>query len=137
MTFIFSLALQVSTKVTLSARVTSRTGPSSYTSSPLPKFSTLLAFCPRGQDGGRSSKATTSHDGLPTVKDKQTFLPYTYCDNTTHASEKCWKEFGKHKWAQAIFSSTILSPTPPSISMPLVIPFIKMTFTPAEYNAWK
>ena len=137
MTLIFSSALQVSTEVTLSARVTSSTGPSSSTSSPLPELSTLLAFITHGHDEGRSSKATTSCGGLPTAKDKKTFQHNTYCGNTTHALEKCRKEFGKPKWAQAIFSSTIQSPTPPSISTPLVIPFIQMTFTPAEYKAGK
>ena len=54
---------------------------------------------------------------------------------TTHALEKCWKEFGKSEWAQAMFSSTTLSPTPPSLSTPPVGPHIQMTFTPVEYAA--
>ena len=36
-----------------------------------------------------------------------------------------------------MFSSTTLSPTPPSISTPPVEPTIQMTFTPIEYEAWK
>ena len=36
-----------------------------------------------------------------------------------------------------MFSSITPSPTPPSISMPSVGPTIQMTFTPAEYEAWK
>ena len=36
-----------------------------------------------------------------------------------------------------MFSSTNLSSTPPSISTPLVETIIQMTFTPAEYEAWK
>ena len=58
----------------------------------------------------------------PTTKGKQIFMPCIYYGKTTHASEKCWKEFGKPRWAQA------MSP---------VAPTIQMTFTPAEYEAWK
>ena len=36
-----------------------------------------------------------------------------------------------------MFSSITLSPTPPNISTPPVEPTIQMTFTPAEYKAWK
>ena len=36
-----------------------------------------------------------------------------------------------------MFFSTTLSLTPPSISTPPVRPTIQMTFTPAEYEAWK
>ena len=36
-----------------------------------------------------------------------------------------------------MFSSITLSPTPPNISTPPVEPTIQMTFTPAEYEAWK
>ena len=137
MTSIFSSALRVSTGVTLSARVTSSIGPSSFTSSPLPESSALLVSSNHGRDGGRNSKATTSRGGRPTAKGKQIFPPCTYCGKTTHASEKCWKEFGKPEWAQAMFSSTTPSPTPPNISTPSVGPTIQMTFTPAEYEAWK
>ena len=73
----------------------------------------------------------------PTTKGKQIFLPYTYCGKTTHASEKCWKEFGKLGWAQAMFSSITPSLTPPNISTPPVVPTIQMTFIPVEYEAWK
>ena len=64
-------------------------------------------------------------------------MPCTYCGKTTHASEKCWKEFGKPRWAQTMFSSITLSPTTPNISTPPVEPTIQMTFTPKEYEAWK
>ena len=121
----------------MSSRVTSSTGPSSSTSSPLPKSSALLVSGTRGRDGGRNSKATTSRGGQPTAKGKQIFPPCTYCGKTTHDSEKCWKEFGKPEWAQAIFSSITPSPTPPSMSTPSVGPTIQMTFTPTEYEAWK
>ena len=73
----------------------------------------------------------------PTIKGKQIFMPCTYCGKTTHASEKCWKEFGKPGWAQAMFSSITPSPTPPNISTPPVRQTIQMTFTLAEYEAWK
>ena len=56
----------------------------------------------------------------PTAKGKKIFMPYTYCGKTTHASEKCCKEFGKPGWAQAMFSSITPSPNPPTISTPLV-----------------
>ena len=36
-----------------------------------------------------------------------------------------------------MFSSITPSPTPPNISTPPVRPTIQMTFTPAEYEAWK
>ena len=36
-----------------------------------------------------------------------------------------------------MFSSTTPSPTPPSISTPSVGPTIQMTFSLAEYEAWK
>ena len=58
----------------------------------------------------------------PTTKGKQIIMPCTYCGKTTHASEKCWKEFGKPKWDQA------MSPVEPTI---------QMNFTPAEYEACK
>ena len=87
--------------------------------------------------GGCSSKATTSRDGRPTAKGKQIFPPCTYCRNTTYASEKCWKEFGKLEWAQAMFSSTTLTSNPLSISTPPVGPTIQMIFTPAKYETWK
>ena len=74
---------------------------------------------------------------LHTTKGKQIFMPCTYCGKTTHTSKKCWKEFGKPGWAQDMFSSITPSPTPPNISTPLVGPTIQMTFTPAEYEAWK
>ena len=64
-------------------------------------------------------------------------MPCTYCGKTTHASKKCWKEFGKPGWAQAMFSSITLSPTPLNIPTPPVRPTIQMTFTPVEYDAWK
>ena len=137
MTSIFSSALRVSTGVTLSARVTSSTGPSSSTSFPLPESSALLVSGTRGREGGRNSKATTSRGGRPSAKGKKIFSPCTYCGKTTHASEKCWKEFGKPEWDQAMFSSTTPSPTPPSISTPSVGPTIQMTFSLAEYEAWK
>ena len=73
----------------------------------------------------------------PTAKGKQIFMPCTYFGKTTHASEKCWKEFGKPEWAQGMFSYITLSSTPPSISTPPVELTIQMTFTPAEYEAWK
>ena len=73
----------------------------------------------------------------PPIKGKQIFMPCTYCGKTTHPSKKCWKEFGKPGWAQAMFSSITPSPTPPNISTPPVKPTIQMTFTPAEYEAWK
>ena len=135
MTSIFCSALQVSTGVTLSTRVTSSTRPSSSTSSPLPESSVQLVSGTHGRDGGRNSKATTSHGGRPTTKGKQIFPPCTYCGKTTHASEKCWKEFRKPEWAHAMFSSITPSSTPPSISTPSVRPTIKMTFTLAEYEA--
>ena len=72
----------------------------------------------------------------PTNKGKQIFMPCTYCGKTTHASEKCWKEFGKPRWAQAMFSSITLSSTP-NIYTPPVEPIIQMTFNPVEYEAWK
>ena len=137
MTSIFSSALRVSTRVTLSARVTSSTRPSFSTSSPLPESSALLVSGCHGRDGGRNSKATTSRGGRPTTKGKKIFLPCTYCGKTAHASEKCWKEFGKPKWAQTMFSSITPSPSPPSLSTPPVGPTIQMTFTPTEYEAWK
>ena len=137
MTLIFSSALRVSTGVTLSVGVTSSIGPSSSTSSPLPESSVMLVSRTRGRDGGCNSKAATSHGGRPTAKGKQIFPPCTYCGKTAHTSEKCWKEFGKPEWAQAIFSSTTLSPTPPSISTPPVGPTIQMTLTPEKYEAWK
>ena len=64
MTLIFPLALRVSTGVTSSI------GPSSSTSSPLPKSFALLESGTRGQDEGRNSKATTSRGGRPTAKGK-------------------------------------------------------------------
>ena len=137
MTLIFSSALRVSTRVTLSAGVTSSTRPSSSTSSLLPESSAVLVSGTRGRDGGRNSKATTSRGGRPTAKGKKIFSPCTYCGKIIHALEKCWKEFGKLEWAQAMFSSTTPSPTPPSLSKPLVGPTIQMTFTSAEYKAWK
>ena len=73
----------------------------------------------------------------PAAKGKQIFPPCLYIGKTTHALEKCWKEFGKPEWAQAMFSSITPSPTPPSISMPTVRPTIQITFTPAKYEAWK
>ena len=36
-----------------------------------------------------------------------------------------------------MFSSITPSPTPPNISTPPVRPTIQMTFTPAEYEAWR
>ena len=36
-----------------------------------------------------------------------------------------------------MLSSTTPSPTPLSLSTPPVVPTIQMTFTPAEYKAWK
>ena len=110
----------------MSAGVTSSTRPSSSTSSPLLDSFVLLVSGTRGRDGGR-----------PTTKDKQIFPSCTYYGKTTHALEKWWKEFGKPKWAQAMVSSTTPSPTPPSISTPMVRPTMQMTFTPAEYEAWK
>ena len=73
----------------------------------------------------------------PTAKGKQIFMSCTYCGKTTHALEKCWKEFEKPRWAQAMFSFITRSPTPPNISTPPVEPTIQMNFTPAEYEAWK
>ena len=118
-------------------RVNSSTGHSSSTSSPLSESSALLVSGNRGRDGGHNSKATTYRGGRPTAKGKQIFPPCTYCGKTTHDSKKCWKEFGKPEWAQAMFSSTTASPTPPSISSPSIGPTIQMTFTPAKYEAWK
>ena len=89
-----------------------------------------------GRGGGGNSKATTSRGVRPT-NGKQIFSPCSYCGKTTHASEKCWKELGKPEWAQAMFFSTTLSPTLPSISTPPVKRTIQMTFTSAEYEAWK
>ena len=133
---IFFSALRVSTGVTLSIGVTSSTRPSSSTSSPLIESSVLLVSGYRGQDGGHNSKTITSRGGWPIAKGKQIFSPCTYCGKTTHASEKCKKEFGKPEWAQVMFSSTTLSPTP-SLSMPPVGPTIQMTFAPTENEAWK
>ena len=79
---IFSSALQVSTGVTLSARVTSSTILSSSTSSPLPESSALLVSGTHGRDGGHKYKATTSRGGRPTAKGKQIFPPCTYCGKT-------------------------------------------------------
>ena len=121
----------------MSVGVTSSTGPSSSTSSPLPKSFALLVSSTHGRDGGRSSKATTSHGGGLTAKGKQIFPPCTYCGKTTHASVKCWKEFGKPEDAQAMFSSTTLSPTPPSISTLPIEPTIQIIFTRAKYETWK
>ena len=121
----------------MSAEVTSSTGPSSSTSFLLPKSSALLVSSTRGQDGGRNSKATISRGGLPTAKGEQICPPCTYCGKTTHASKKCWMDFGKPEWAQAIFSSITPSSTPHSLSTPSVEPTIQMTFTSAEYKAWK
>ena len=73
----------------------------------------------------------------PIAKGKQIFIPCTYCGKTTHASKKCWNDFGKPGWAHAMFSSITPSPTPPNISMPPVGRTIQMTFTPTEYEAWK
>ena len=75
MTSIFSLALRVitgdtqSARVTLSTRVTSSIGSSSFISCSLLELFAFLESSHRGQDGGRSSK-TTSHGGRPNTKGK-------------------------------------------------------------------
>ena len=130
MILIFSSALQVSIEVTLRVGITSSTGPLSFTSSSLLQSSTLLVYGTRGRDEGRNSKATTSHGGRPTAKGKKIFTPCTYCGKTTHGLEKCWKEFGRPEWAQAMFSSITPSPTL-TIFTSLVGPTTQMTFTPS------
>ena len=83
MTSIFSLALWVSTRVLSSIGVHTSLMPSS-----LLALSSMVASSTHGWDGRRGSKPPTTCGRHP-CKSKQTFVPYTYCDEITHHLEEC------------------------------------------------
>ena len=75
----------------------------------LPNASALVAFNTSWLGWGCGSKPHTSCRKFPFAKDKKIFTPNTCRGNTIHASKKYAKDFGKPKWAQAMFSPTTMS----------------------------
>ena len=82
---------------------------------------------------GSGSKPLTSREKYLAMKGNQTFSPYTYYQNTTNASKKCWKEFGKLKRVQACFPPLLQAQLPCISTMET----IHVSFMLEEYQAHK